>query len=230
MRIAVLDNDPGQSEQVCKALSAIRHTCDSFRSSAALLEHCEHESCDLLLLDSQATGMDIGSFFHQVRTRHPGLPVLLMTRRVDEEDVVAALAAGANDYIVKPIRHGELRLRVQTLLMRTYPTHKEIEQTRIGPYTFDTGSATVLLAGSTVDLTQKEFELALLFFHHLGRPLSRAFIRETIWAREADVPSRTIDTHVSRVRTKLKLRPENGFQLLPVYSFGYRLEQVGEHG
>jgi DNA-binding response OmpR family regulator len=86
----------------------------------------------------------------------------------------------------------------------------------------------VIAAGSTVNLTQKEFDLALLFFRHLGRPLSRAFIRESIWMQEADVPSRTVDTHVSRVRSKLRLRPENGFRLLPVYNFGYRLEQINK--
>ncbi len=81
--------------------------------------------------------------------------------------------------------------------------------------------------GKTVDLTQKEFDLALLFFRHLGRPLSRAFIHETVWSRDAELVSRTMDTHVSRVRNKLALRPENGYRLAPVYSYGYRLEQLG---
>ena len=76
-------------------------------------------------------------------------------------------------------------------------------------------------------MTQKEFSLALLFFRNIGRPLSRAYIHESVWVRENDVPSRTMDTHVSRVRNKLHLRPENGFRLVPVYSYGYRLEKLG---
>jgi DNA-binding response OmpR family regulator len=80
--------------------------------------------------------------------------------------------------------------------------------------------------GTQVDLTQKEFDLALLFFRNLGRPLSRAYILEAVWARDIEIPSRTMDTHVSRIRTKLQLRPDNGFRLAPVYSYGYRLEQI----
>jgi DNA-binding response OmpR family regulator len=82
------------------------------------------------------------------------------------------------------------------------------------------------MAGKQIEVTQKEFDLALLLFQNLGRPLSRAYILEAIWSRERDVPSRTMDTHVSRVRNKLQLKPENGFRLTPVYSYGYRLEQL----
>jgi DNA-binding winged helix-turn-helix (wHTH) protein len=80
-----------------------------------------------------------------------------------------------------------------------------------------------------IDVTHKEFNLALLFFRNIGRPLSRAYIHEAIWVRETAVPSRTMDTHVSRVRNKLQLRPENGFRLVPVYSYGYRLEKLLGH-
>ena len=79
-----------------------------------------------------------------------------------------------------------------------------------------------------IPVTQKEFALALLFFQHLGRPLSRAFIHEAVWSGDAELSSRTLDTHVSRVRTKLGLIPQRGYRLVPVYSFGYRLEQITE--
>jgi DNA-binding response OmpR family regulator len=75
-------------------------------------------------------------------------------------------------------------------------------------------------------MTQKEFRLALLFFRHLDRPLSRAFILESVWPDQAELSSRSIDTHVSRVRSKLNLQPARGFRLVPVYSYGYRLEQI----
>jgi DNA-binding response OmpR family regulator len=77
-----------------------------------------------------------------------------------------------------------------------------------------------------VDMTHKEFSLALLLFNNLGRPLSRAYILESVWSRDIEIPTRTIDTHISRVRSKLALVPANGYRLAPVYSYGYRLEQV----
>jgi len=78
-----------------------------------------------------------------------------------------------------------------------------------------------------LDVTHKEFALALLFFRNMGRPLSRAYIHEAVWQRDTALPSRTMDTHVSRVRNKLQLKPEHGYRLVPVYSYGYRLEKLG---
>jgi DNA-binding response OmpR family regulator len=149
-----------------------------------------------------------------------------MTSRSGEDDIVTGLAAGADDYMIKPIRRGELVARVQALLRRAYPTQNAVEQIQFNQYVFEPRTSRLTAAGEQIELTQKEFDLALLFFRNLGRPLSRAYILEAVWSRDVEIPSRTMDTHVSRVRSKLQLRPENGFRLAPVYSYGYRLEQV----
>ena len=94
------------------------------------------------------------------------------------------------------------------------------------PYHFDIRNQSLDVAGKVIEMTQKEFDLALFLFQNLGRLLSRGHILEAVWGRAIDVPSRTMDTHVSRIRTKLNLRPENGFKLTPVYNYGYRLEQL----
>ncbi len=79
-----------------------------------------------------------------------------------------------------------------------------------------------------VATTAKEFHLALLLFRNIHRSLSRAHILEAVWGRNPDLPTRTLDAHISLVRGKLGLRPENGLRLSSVYSFGYRLESLGE--
>ena len=161
------------------------------------------------------------------RERLPAsLPVLLMTNQADEDDIVAGLAAGADDYIIKPIRRGELVARIQALLRRAYPTQNAAEQIQFGDYVFETRTGRLTMKGNVIELTQKEFDLALLLFRNIGRPLSRAYILEAVWSRDIEVPSRTMDTHISRIRSKLQLRPENGYRLAPVYSYGYRLEQL----
>jgi DNA-binding response OmpR family regulator len=128
--------------------------------------------------------------------------------------------------MIKPIRRGELLARVQALLRRAYPSQNPIEQIQFGNFIFEARTGRLTMSGAPIEVTQKEFDLALLFFRNLGRPLSRAYILEAVWARDVEIPSRTMDTHVSRVRSKLQLRPEHGFRLAPVYSYGYRLEQM----
>jgi DNA-binding response OmpR family regulator len=152
---------------------------------------------------------------------------MFLTSSSGEDDIVAGVGAGASDYMIKPLRRGELLARVQAMLRRAYPSQTGAEQLQFGPYVFETRPGRLLMDGAIVDVTHKEFYLALLFFRNIGRPLSRAYIHEAVWIRETAVPSRTMDTHVSRVRNKLQLKPENGFRLVPVYSYGYRLEKMG---
>lgn len=227
MKIAVLDDDHSQSELVCQVLTSAGHTCQSFATGKEMLNQLRRESYDMLIIHWQTPEASSAEVLHWARERLPGnLPVLFMTSRSSEDDIVAGLAAGADDYMIKPIRRGELVARVQALLRRAYPTQHVVEQIQFGDYVFEARSARLTVKGSPVELTQKEFDLALLFFRNIGRPLSRAYILEAVWARDVEIPSRTMDTHVSRVRSKLKLRPEYGFRLVPVYSYGYRLEKM----
>jgi len=227
MRIAVLDDDRSQTDLVCQVLTSAGHQCYPFQSGKEMLNQLRRESYDMLIIDWQVPDLDGAEVLRWAREKLPAnLPVLFMTSRSGEDDIVAGLAAGADDYMIKPIRRGELVARVQALLRRAYPNQTAVEQLTFGNYTFEVRTGRLTMNGTQVDLTQKEFDLALLFFRNLGRPLSRAYILEAVWARDIEIPSRTMDTHVSRVRTKLQLRPDNGFRLAPVYSYGYRLEQI----
>ena len=230
MRIAVLDNDRSQSDLVCQVLSAAGHACHTYASGKELMARAKRDSFDLLVLHWQLADNNGAEIIKWVRERmSPTLPVLFITGRSNEDDIVAGLAAGGDDYMIKPIRRGELVARVQALLRRAYPTQNAVEQIQFGSYVFQARTGRVTMKGKPIDVTQKEFDLALLFFRNLGRPLSRAFILEAVWARDVQIPSRTMDTHVSRVRSKLQLRPEHGFRLAPVYSYGYRLEQMSQN-
>lgn len=227
MRIAVLDSDKALADQICASLEAVGHSCHAFQEDVP--EQSRQDGFDLLILDPHEKKANMRDAINIARAWLPAqAPILLLTERADEGGIVAALDAGASDYLVKPVRFGELVTRTQILLKRAYPDLAAGEQLQFGAYTFEPTSGRATLAGKRLILTQKEFELALLFFRHLGRPLSRAYIQEAIWSHDPDFASRTIDTHVSRVRTKLGLRPENGYRLAPVYSYGYQLEQTAE--
>jgi DNA-binding response OmpR family regulator len=228
MRIAVLDNDRSQADLICQVLTSAGHVCQSFDSGKDLLGQLRKDSVDMLILDWQVADMNGTEVLRRAKEKLPATtPMMFLTSSSAEDDIVAGIGAGADDYMVKPLRRGELVARVQALLRRAYPAQNGAEQLQFGPYIFETRPGRLLMDGNVIDVTHKEFYLALLFFRNIGRPLSRAYIHEAVWIRETAVPSRTMDTHVSRVRNKLQLRPENGFRLVPVYSYGYRLEKLG---
>lgn len=226
MRITVLDQDKDRTQAVCAALQGVGHACVSADSPQAVLDRLGNEGIDFLILDDTSIDAFDTNLIRAAREVSPALPILLASHRSLEDEIVAALDAGASDYVIKPVRHGEIVTRVQVLLKRAYPERHAGELLHFGRYAFEPAAARITNDGKSVDVTQKEFDLALLFFRNLGRPLSRAYIREVIWPGESELPSRTLDTHVSRVRSKLGLRPESGFRLSPVYSFGYQLEQL----
>jgi len=228
MRIAVLDNDRSQADLICQVLSSAGHACQSFDNAKELLAQLRKDNFDMLILDWQVADLSGVEVMRRAKEKLPAnTPIMFLTSSSAEDDIVAGIGAGADDYMIKPLRRGELVARVQALLRRAYPAQNGAEQLQFGPYIFETRPGRLLMDGIVIEVTHKEFYLALLFFRNIGRPLSRAYIHEAVWIRETAVPSRTMDTHVSRVRNKLQLKPENGFRLVPVYSYGYRLEKLG---
>ena len=148
-----------------------------------------------------------------------------MTSRSDSADIVSALEAGADDYIIKPEEPTVLIARVRSALRRAMPQTIVQRFQTYGDFQFDRSTNTVVKDGNPVSLTPKEFALAELFLKNGHRPLSRGYILQAVWNSVADLPTRTLDMHVSRVRAKLSLNPENGFRLQTVFGYGYRFEQ-----
>ena len=228
MKIAVLEQDRQQADLICQVLSAAGHSCQPYDSARDLLAQLRKESTDMLVMDWGVPDMEAPEVLRRAKEKlASNAPTVFLVGGNAEDDIIAGVTAGADDYLIKPLRRGELVARVSALLRRAYPSQNSAEQLQFGPYTFETRPGRLLKDGAPIDVTQKEFSLALLFFRNIGRPLSRAYIHESVWVRDTDIPSRTMDTHVSRVRNKLHLRPENGFRLVPVYSYGYRLEKLG---
>lgn len=227
MRISVLDDDPSQAEFICQTLTQAGHVCHSFSEGKAMVHQLLRQTFDLLVLDWNVPDMPGDAVLKWARQNlPPALPVLFMTSRSYEPDIVSMLNAGADDYIVKPASARILLARVETLLRRAYRHAPAGTREVFGDHVFDTATQQVQVRGTPVALTNKEFELALLLFRNLSRPLSRSHILEMVWKHDVDIPSRTIDTHISVIRSKLRLRPQNGYKLTPIYSYGYRLEQV----
>ena len=229
MRIAVLEDDPAQAQMFTAWLEEAGHTCHGFRTGSALVHSLGRESFDLLLLDWEVPEMSGPEVLEWVRNTHgSSVPVLFVTAHNAEASIVQALTQGADDYLVKPVRRLELLARLGALWRRTGGSELRDDILECGRYRIDVGRRRIALDGALVELTDKEFELALFLFQALGRVVSRGHIMECVWGRNADVMTRTVDTHVSRLRSKLQIGPRMGLRLNAVYSYGYRLEIAGD--
>lgn len=124
-------------------------------------------------------------------------------------------------------KNRELLARIQALGRRISGNEPVQRTLEFSPYRFDLERRELAVGGEVVPLTQKEYELLLFFFKNAGRLLSRAHLLESVWGRSSDINTRTLDTHVSRLRKKLNLNSEKGWRLSSSYHYGYRLEPAG---
>lgn len=225
MKIGIVDDDNTMLQFASRLFDAEGFRCIAFRRGRDLVSALARETFDLLILDwnmPDMSGMDILKW---VQARIEPCPqVIMLTSRSDKDDVAAALHAGADDYIVKPESAIVIAARARAVLRRVQPRPCAERFEKFGAYEFDRTSETVSLRGVPVVLTGKEFALAHLFFVNQHKPLSRGYLMEAVWKSMADLTTRTLDMHVSRIRTKLQLRSENGFRLQTVFNYGYRLE------
>jgi two-component system response regulator RegX3 len=228
MRIALLEDDRDQIVLLRNWLEGAGHNLHSFERGGDFLRDVARESYDFFLLDwmiPDKSGTEVLAWIRaNLKER---VPVVFVTARDAEEDIVSVLQAGADDYMVKPLRKAELLARINAVVRRTRP-EKEDELVEFGDYRIDPQRRCILRRGEEIDLTQKDFDLAVFLFHNQGRLLSRGHIFEAVWGQSSEINTRTIDTHVSRLRTRLGLVPENGWRLGAVYQHGYRLEQLPE--
>ena len=226
MRVAALHDDSTQRDFAQRALAAIGHECDLFDHSAALLRALRRESFDLLVLDWLLPNFSGLEVLHWVRANlKQRVPVLFVVPRSAETDVLAGLEAGAADFMLLPLSSSEFMARVGALLRRTYELGP-MAAFAFGRFVLDPVNRQVRCGSESVSLKQKEFDLALFLFQNLGRLLSRQQLTQAVWGLDDDGNSRSLDTHVSRLRGKLGLTPASGFRLAAIYGVGYRLEAL----
>lgn len=229
MQIAIVADEPELAWQMVEALDADGHACHSYESSAAFVNSLMWERFDACVINHSAPAVDSKEVLERIRRSSRPLPALVLTESGNELYIAGLFDNGNNDFQVKPLQLGELRARLAALVRRIVPAADNHMLFAYDKFEFNLKTLEVRAASVPVLMTQKEFQLALLLMGNIGKALSRGDIREAVWGRNSEVPSRTLDTHVSRVRTKLGLRPGSGYLLSPLYSFGYRLERFNIH-
>jgi DNA-binding response OmpR family regulator len=228
MRIAILEDDPDQAEIVSLWLQDAGYSVTYELSSSGFIRAIRRDSFDLYLLDWIVPDLSGVEVLRKLRNEMgDNTPVIVATVKDKEQSIVRALEAGADDYIVKPMRQAELVARVAAILRRAGIGAKSEPVFDALPFEVDIGRQTLSLEGEKISLTNREFELAVFLFRNAGKLLSRSHILEAIWGIDNDsVSTRTVDTHVSRIRRKLKLGDTSAWTLTAVYQHGYRMERV----
>lgn len=227
MRIAYLEDDQDQARLVVHWLEEVGHHVALFNAGRDLVRTLRMESFDLLILDWMIPDMSGMEVLDWTRSHYDwNVPVLFCTQRNSEDDIVRALEAGADDYMEKPLHQRELLARISALQRRTLLGLNNSETLEFSPYRVDLANRVITLNGEKIELTQKEYDLAVFLFKNAGRAISRGHILDTVWGMSPDLNTRTVDTHVSRLRKKLNFSTDNGWGLTSIYQHGYRLDQI----
>lgn len=203
MRIWCVEDDENIRDLIEYALRGQSYEVKTFSYASPFYEALNDACPDLLLLDIMLPGEDGLSLLRRIRSdeKTKRLPVIMMTAKTEEVDIVSGLDAGADDYVTKPFGIMELLSRIRSLLRRTYP-EKESKLTFLD-ITVNRDSYIVTVRDKEIGLTRKEYELLCYFIINQGIVLSRDRIMEVLWGEPFEAESRTIDMHIKSLRKKL---------------------------
>jgi two-component system alkaline phosphatase synthesis response regulator PhoP len=176
---------------------------------------------DLILLDVMMPEMSGWDVLRGLRRKGLDTPVIMLTARADEVDRVLGLELGADDYVTKPFSLRELLARVRAVLRRPGPRQK-FEAVAFGDMRVHLRARQVFKAGREVRLTRKEFDLLRYLLEHRGEVLTRDRLLDEVWGYERFPTTRTVDTHILRLRQKFEPDPERPVYILTVHGQGYR--------
>jgi DNA-binding response OmpR family regulator len=186
------------------------------------LERALAESPDLVVLDVMMPRMSGLEVCRQLRAKRASIPIIMLTARGQEVDKVVGLELGADDYVTKPFSIRELLARVRAILRRTAALPKNQDQHSFGDVEVDLHRRRVLRSGKLLDISSKEFELLKYFICHSGETLTRDRLLEDVWGYDSYPSTRTVDTHLVRLRQKLEPDPEQPQYFLTVHGTGYQ--------
>lgn len=226
-RVLLMEDEPLQREVAAGWLASLGHQVEAVANGHAAMRALEYDSFDVAVLDWMVPGRNGEQVLRWLRQRFPRMPVLFATSQDEEEEIVHILGLGADDYLVKPLRRGEFLARVGALVRRATAA-ESADVIEAPPYSLQHSTRTVTLEGEVLKITPRMAEVAFTLFRKRGELVSREEIYRTVWGTPEPPDSRSLDVHVSRLRTALRLDGRHGWRLVAVYQHGYRLEPGGK--
>lgn len=208
-KILVVEDEPDILDLVSYNLKQAGFEVEPVEDGETALKRVEAKPIDLVVLDLMLPGIDGLEVCRLLKQNpeHKDLPVLMLTARAEEVDRIVGLELGADDYLVKPFSPRELVLRIRAILRRVKEggkSEEEAEQIQAGPLLIDPVDHRILLDGELIELTATEFRLLLTLARRRGRVQTREELLRVVWEYEYSGYERTVDTHIRRLREKLR--------------------------
>ena len=215
-RVLAVEDEEAIARLVAMAMKSEGHQCDIARDGLEAEDKLRRERYDLMILDVMLPGQDGFELFEKLESPPP---TIFVTARVAVEDRVRGLKMGAEDYLVKPFDVMELLARVDNILKRHETPSSGVLV--LGSTTIDREKRKTWVDGEEVELTRQEFSLLEVLLDNPGRPLTRDQLLSDAWGYDYLGGTRTVDSHIQRIRKKLKLEDH----IITVHRIGYRLEK-----
>jgi two-component system response regulator RegX3 len=221
VRILIVEDERPLREGLVDLLTAAGHQLEAAEDGPSGLELGTHGAFDLLILDLMLPGMDGLELCRRLRQARPELPILMLTARGSEDDKVAGLRAGADDYVAKPFGVRELLARVGAFARRADRQSEVPELIEAAGCSFDLGRHEALRDGGSVSLTPREVGLLRWLYLHRSRAVSRSELLEKIWGASGDLRTRTVDMTIAKLRQKIERDPAQPEIVVTVTGVGY---------
>jgi two-component system response regulator RegX3 len=223
-RILIVEDEPSLSEPLSFLLRREGYDTEIAADGREALVAFDREAADLVLLDLMLPGLPGTEVCRELRTRS-SVPIIMLTAKDSEVDIVVGLELGADDYVTKPYSTRELLARIRAVLRRRIEVDDLDESVlEVGQVRMDVDRHAVSVGGREVAMPLKEFELLELLLRNAGRVLTRGQLIDRVWGADYFGDTKTLDVHIKRIRSKIEGDPSQPVLLLTVRGLGYRFE------
>lgn len=223
-RILIVEDEPSLSEPLAFLLEREGYEPTIVADGISAVAEFERNGSDLVLLDLMLPGLPGTEVCREIRSRS-SVPIIMLTAKDSEIDIVVGLELGADDYVTKPYSTRELLARIRAILRRRTEDEGDREAVlEAGTVRMDVERHTVAVGGKETSMPLKEFELLEVLLRNAGRVLTRGQLIDRVWGSDYYGDTKTLDVHIKRIRSRIEKEPSEPTMLLTVRGLGYRFE------
>lgn len=224
-RVLLVEDEPDLADPLAYLLRREGYEVEIAEDGPTALSSFRELGADIVLLDLMLPGMPGTEVCRQLRASS-SVPIIMLTAKDSEVDIVVGLELGADDYVTKPYSARELLARMRAVLRRLATAEADLDDRLLegGRVTLDIDRHTVAVDGSEISMPLKEFELLEVLMRNAGRVLTRGQLIDRVWGTDYFGDTKTLDVHIKRIRSRIEKNPSDPTMLVTVRGLGYRFE------